>query len=466
MTASIEPPSGNKMWKKTVFGRVLILILLACVVILIGLVYSLVDTIKLAKIQQLDDAIDKRVNHLVRPESSIYELRSKVDMALEFEMLQRSIYVFKNVCLESDKPQTFGYQLPGRTAYFNVTKKIVVYDHWGRSNRSLAVGGSSNSVFNRWDIQLVTEKIPSSYTVHDQTAFFVVQTCPGNLHHFWQDEFHDLFSVVYKMNRLSSDVTNKILYKLPWDLAPEDMGCFNTTRYENLLKTLYIDPVHDAFYRVPDRTCFKQAVFGAANLLPNDSRMAVDHVLTHFNIDRISCQTNSLTIVQRKTRRILNPSELLDAASEVGFDNIELVNLEDLSIREQLQTAACSRVFVGIQGAGLQWAIFMPENSTLIEISWPDKFWAGYFRQFVIQYGIRHFDLEAKYVRLNWPAYQDNVRHGKEVLFKERETLSKKPPKSAIDNIWKWADGMVDVAEYKSILTSVLYDLKAQHRTN
>lgn len=462
MSPSLTSQTAKKK-KSCITLRFLLMILIVCICVLIVLVYSLIDTIKLSHIQSIEDARSaahtNRIHHLIDPDSGVHELRTKVDMAMEYEMLQRSVYLFHDVCLENGPPQTYNYKLPKRTAKFNVTKRIVVYGHWGSSNRSLAVGGSSNSVFNRWDINLMVDPIPKGHTVLDRTAFFVVQTCPGNFHHFWEDEFRNLFSTVYKMGRLLPNLTNQVLYKLPGDLAPEDMGCFNTSTYSSVLKTLHIDPVHDAFYRIPDKTCFKDAVFGVANFLPNNSRMAVDHVLKSFNIDRAACQKNVLTVIQRTYRRILNPADLMKVAEEVGFSNVQLVTLEELSVEQQAKVAACSRVIVGVQGAGLEWAIFMKEKSTLLEISWPKKFWAAYFRPWMIQYDINHYDLEAKHVRLNWPAYQNIVLQGKELSGKEREYLINNPPKNALDNIWKWGDVLVDETEFKNIILTVYYEL-------
>jgi len=80
----------------------------------------------------------------------------------------------------------------------------------------------------------------------------------------------------------------------------------------------------------------------------------------------------------------------------------------------QMQLAASSCVMIGVQGAGLQWSVFMPDGCTLIEIAWPSKHWGFHFNNYVKPYGIVHFGLRAN-ARVNWAAYEKNVRNGKKV---------------------------------------------------
>jgi len=80
----------------------------------------------------------------------------------------------------------------------------------------------------------------------------------------------------------------------------------------------------------------------------------------------------------------------------------------------QMQIAASSCVMVGVQGAGLQWSVFMPHGCTLIEIAWPSRHWGFHFHSYVGAYGIVHYKLRAN-ARVNWDAYERNVRNGKKV---------------------------------------------------
>jgi hypothetical protein len=80
-----------------------------------------------------------------------------------------------------------------------------------------------------------------------------------------------------------------------------------------------------------------------------------------------------------------------------------------------MRYAASSCVMVGVQGAGLQWAVFMPSGCTLIEIAWPSQHWGFHFRTYVEPYGIRHHALRAVNAKVNWAAYETHVRRGKQV---------------------------------------------------
>ena len=81
----------------------------------------------------------------------------------------------------------------------------------------------------------------------------------------------------------------------------------------------------------------------------------------------------------------------------------------------QMRLAASSCVMIGIQGAGLQWSVFMPRGCTLIEIAWPSRHWGFHFHPYVGPYGIRYFTLRAN-ARVNWAAYEQNVRGGEKVI--------------------------------------------------
>ena len=81
----------------------------------------------------------------------------------------------------------------------------------------------------------------------------------------------------------------------------------------------------------------------------------------------------------------------------------------------QMQLAASSCVMIGVEGAGLQWLMFMPRGCTLIEIAWPSKHWGFFYYGQARQYGIRHYSLTAS-PQVNWNAYEKKLRNGTKVL--------------------------------------------------
>jgi len=229
----------------------------------------------------------------------------------------------------------------GHKIYFNETAKVIVYNSFYRDGQQrLHVYGSANAAWNNWDIHFRRGSIPLSHTFHNTTAFFVVQTCPANLHHFWIDEFVPLYSVISRVNRLYRSAANQILYRLPTDQAGTDInGCYNKSLYEDILRTLFISPFHDVFYRAPVNECYSSAVFGT-HAVVSDPRTIINHVTTNVlgkeTVKQIASGKFYVTFVQRRYRRIINIRELLQAALDIGFRQVRIVLFERHSIREQV----------------------------------------------------------------------------------------------------------------------------------
>ena len=229
----------------------------------------------------------------------------------------------------------------GHKIYFNETAKVIVYNSFYRDGKQrLHVYGSANAAWNNWDIHFRRGSIPLSHTFHNTTAFFVVQTCPANLHHFWIDEFVPLYSVISRVNRLYRSAANQILYRLPTDQAGTDInGCYNKSLYEDILRTLFISPFHDVFYRAPVNECYSSAVFGT-HAVVSDPRTIINHVTTNVlgkeTVKQIASGKFYVTFVQRRYRRIINIRELLQAALDIGFRQVRIVLFERHSIREQV----------------------------------------------------------------------------------------------------------------------------------
>jgi len=252
----------------------------------------------------------------------------------------KQVYTFENVCIEALKtPVT---QLFNRKFYYNETAKITIYNSFRREGfHRLHVAGSRNSLWNHWDIHFRQGTIPSSHTLHKSTVFFVVPTCPANLHHFWADEFVPLYSVVQRLNRLHPGANNQILYRQPQDLDSSDSGCHSTAVFEDILRTLYINPFHDVFFRAPVNACYSSAVFGTeANV--TDHRTLVDHVTTNVlgteTAQRIASGRFYVTFVQRQFRRIVNIRELHRAARDSGFKQVRIVYFERHSVKKQVSS--------------------------------------------------------------------------------------------------------------------------------
>jgi len=257
-------------------------------------------------------------------------------------LFAKQVYSFWNVCIEAlHRPITRVENNYGHKIYFNETAKVIIYNSFYRDGEQrLHVYGSDNSAYNNWDVHFRRGQIPPSHKFHNTTAFFVAQTCPANLHHFWTDEFVPLYSVISRVSRLHTGANNQILYRRPTDQEGTDIkGCYNKTVFEEILRTLFINPFHDVFYRAPVNECYSSAVFGTHAVVA-DARTVVQHVKTNLlgkeTVDRITSGEFYVTFVQRQYRRIINIPELLQAVLKVGFRQARTVYFERYSIKEQV----------------------------------------------------------------------------------------------------------------------------------
>ena len=138
-----------------------------------------------------------------------------------------------------------------------------------------------------------------------------------------------------------------------------------------------------------------------------------------------------MVLLQRQpNRRILNTDELFNMTRSTDRPlSISSVVMETLSFTEQLRVARCARVMIGVQGAGLQWAMFMKPGSALIEIAWPRKGWSYYYSDRVYdQNGTTYNDLyisqiETDNVFLDYKAYVDFLKWRLGDIFTATELL-------------------------------------------
>ncbi len=370
---------------------------------------------------------------------------------------EEGVITYANVCIQA-MSTAVRQVLNSRVSriYYNETKKIVIYNADWNGSKIVRVAGSAKTKRNFWNLTFTTASVPSDVRyLKDKVAYFVSTSCPGNLHHFWEDEFHMLYSVVSKTGRLKSRNKNQMLYVSPHDLEPRMQDCRSTTRYQEFLWLLNFEKFHDAFFRIEPDTCYGHGVFGLRNFNKN-RRDAVEYVLEQANISYRDCPIGDvITIVERQFRRILNIHELKTSAESMGYNNVQVVRLSDHTVLEQMRMAACSTVWVGVNGAGMEWSIFMRAKSTLIEIAWPRLPGGFLYRRYATPYGIRHKKLHAKDVQINFDSYETVVLGGKILTDAEKKTLLNSPPKSETFNIWKWADVTVDPKQFQDVLAGI-----------
>jgi len=94
---------------------------------------------------------------------------------------------------------------------YNVIRRIVVYNSVKLNGTyRIRVSAPVNAVLQdrTWNITFSPDSVPRNNTMLDRTAFFVAQIVPGNLHHFWEEEFQHLYPLARRLRLLGANQTN------------------------------------------------------------------------------------------------------------------------------------------------------------------------------------------------------------------------------------------------------------------
>ena len=384
---------------------------------------------------------------------------SPVDGYIFQDIYDKGVFTFHDLCIEPAPPHwsSIEFDVTKHTSDGKITsrhvhipaKHLVVYNAPMEVNIKIRVAVGPNIVNNFWWITFVKESVPpQNHVIRNHTAFFVIPTCEGNLHHFWQDHVISLYSTMKATKRLNSSVPNQLFYNKPiWDFDTSD-GCHDPSRYEAILFALSIRQPHYTYHKAPGSTCYKDAVLGAYSkkIWVGEPENYVAKMLgAHSSL----CPNRRVLIQQRRNRKILNADELKRAAEEIGFNWTDVVTFEDVTLRQQLKNVACSDILVGVQGAGLEWLRFMRPGSGVLEIAWPKKHWPFFYGGYAEHSRINYETIQAKGVFLNFTSYSKMVRGGDPISEEEMVTMESKGPRNARDNHWKWADVYVDPELFK-----------------
>ncbi|KAF3087773.1 hypothetical protein TWF102_010397 [Orbilia oligospora] len=125
----------------------------------------------------------------------------------------------------------------------------------------------------------------------------------------------------------------------------------------------------------------------------------------------------NLTFIDRKgSRKLTNSKELTDALiAAYPKVNVKVVDMADLTLKEQISLVVNTDVLVGVHGAGHTHAFFLPPQSSLVEILPADLKHKG-FRNLAGLRGIRYFSDHAPMAPSDRP---DTSRdwHAEDVVF-------------------------------------------------
>ena len=232
-------------------------------------------------------------------------------------------------------------------------------------------------------------ELPKDHVIiRNQTAYFLGRNGrprePYNFFHFTKQIFFPLYHLIKSTNQLQEGAQNIIFYAGPYALCERDKRVvyFNVDKYKYFRDLLYIKNKVELSAYVdrpdPDKICYENAVF-SGNFFLHKAVNAIDFFKNSLDIRDDVCQPKTLTIIDRSTyRRILNTKEIKTIAEDLGY-HVTIAVMEKLTLKQQAQLIHCTDVLVGVTGAGLQWAYFMKNHSTVFEIAWPEKEWYFFF---------------------------------------------------------------------------------------
>ncbi|XP_014780252.1 EGF domain-specific O-linked N-acetylglucosamine transferase isoform X1 [Octopus bimaculoides] len=248
--------------------------------------------------------------------------------------------------------------------------------------------GQHKSPLQSWFAELENYSSLNFYTnntehcdVHIEKPTIIMKMDVGiNLYHHFCD-FINLYLTQHMNNSFSTDI-----YIVMWDTSP--------LRYGELFELTWKAFTKHPIIRLGDyngkRVCFKDAVFSFLPrmrsgmyynmpLVPGCEKSGYfrafsQHILHRLNISQEGPLLHKIrvTVLTRSTtyRRILNEEELVNALKTISEFEVEAVdfNFRQMSFYDQLKISHNSDIFIGMHGAGLTHALFLPDWAVLFEL--------------------------------------------------------------------------------------------------
>ncbi len=137
------------------------------------------------------------------------------------------VYSLRDVCIEEDLSEPPVLVAVNKSTTF---KRIVVYNSPYDGAVELKVAASPTANVHSWPLVLKKQPVPATHNyITDYAVYFVISTCTGNLHHFWEDVIMGLHGSIAATNRLHSEVRNQVYYRKP-DIPTYAPNCFDLHR--------------------------------------------------------------------------------------------------------------------------------------------------------------------------------------------------------------------------------------------
>ena len=192
----------------------------------------------------------------------------------------------------------------------------------------------------------------------------------GNIGHFTFDILGNIIALKHAIDKDGISATGDQSHDNVAIIIPPLAHQSSILNFKSFFQALGITNTVQMGFTETSHLCFK------AIYLPDHEKSTpltkddIHFFQIYFNVSDNNCYgEKQFTILQRNGERSFeNISSLVHLVEANGFPNVVVVSFENMTIREQIHIAYCSKIFMGVQGAGMTWSHFLPADGVLIEI--------------------------------------------------------------------------------------------------
>ncbi|KAK6179932.1 hypothetical protein SNE40_012179 [Patella caerulea] len=233
-----------------------------------------------------------------------------------------------------------------------------------------------------WSIDKTSDHTISCDKVYDSGYLFPIFYHYGNsnYYHLHYDTLMPLYHYLYykkknnKNTALVPGVETKRLEVIDWTTPAFDDEDKFWNRVVSILSNASPDidmlPVNLNLITTYDSICFKTAYFGTPKIQRADEKFMKSFVMfvkNHFNISHNQLDTNRVGLIKRSNRRrIRNEEELIKNIRK--FTDADVLVFENMTFQEQVQAVQSYTVLIGMNGAGLTNALYLPPGAVAIQM--------------------------------------------------------------------------------------------------
>ncbi|KAF8771662.1 protein O-linked-mannose beta-1,4-N-acetylglucosaminyltransferase 2-like [Argiope bruennichi] len=207
----------------------------------------------------------------------------------------------------------------------------------------------------------------------------------SNYFHLHYDTMLPLFVALHQdINKLSSGMKDVTLLPgievnrgegIDWDTdAFDDQNSYWMQMLQMLSKPHRLLPLDRKLAGINKTICFQEAYFGTPKVdfsSPDLLQSYADFAKKTFGIKPIKSTDKTgkpkIGLIHREGRRkILNEDELIKSIASVA--SVDVLDFSQMSVKEQIQKVQQYNVLIGMNGAGLVNALYLPKTSVAVQL--------------------------------------------------------------------------------------------------